>query len=61
MGGSGGDQETRMDWEERRVTVWDCGALGAVEKERLREGEEKQKRERKKKVKKKRVYNKLTV
>ena len=50
-----------MDWEERRVTVWDCGALGAVEKERLREGEEKQKRERKKKVKKKRVYNKLTV
>ena len=30
MGGSGGDQETRMDWEERRVMVWDCGALGAV-------------------------------
>ena len=19
-----------MDWEERRVTVWDCGALGTV-------------------------------
>ena len=30
LGGSGGDQEMRMDWEERRVTVWDCGALGTV-------------------------------
>ena len=65
MGGSGGDQETRMDWEERRVMVCDCGALGAaVGGKRKIEGgggEEKQKSERKKKVKKKRVYNKLTV
>lgn len=39
LGGSGGDQETRMDWEERRVTVWDCGALGTVRKEKEGRGE----------------------
>ena len=55
-----------MDWEERRVMVCDCGALGAaVGGKRKIEGGggggEKQKSERKKKVKKKRVYNKLTV
>ena len=36
----------RMDWEERRVIVWDCGALGTAEggkskRERRRERKKK--------------------
>ena len=38
----------RIDWEERRVTVWDCGALGTVvvggkrKEEELRKGSRKE-------------------
>ena len=54
-----------MDWEERRVMVWDCGALGAAVggKRKIEGGEgrggrrNRREKGRGKEVKKKRVYN----
>ena len=55
-----------MDWEERRVMVWDCGALGAAVggKRKIEGGEgrggggrrNRREKGRGKEVKKKRVY-----